>query len=136
MSVEASIWTPGDTVNISTNSKRAIQAFIATTGQTQFTLTNFTYAVNTQSLSVYKNGNILRYGIDFGEVSPSVFVLYTACVVGDIIYAVGFTEISGSATTTAAVDVSTSPVGVPISVEAALTYLYLYRPVMFESTRS
>ena len=133
MSVEASIWTPGDTVNISTNSKRAIQAFIATTGQTQFTLTNFTYAVNTQSLSVYKNGNILRYGIDFGEVSPSVFVLYTACVVGDIIYAVGFTEISGSATTTAAVDVSTSPVGVPISVEAALTYLYLYRQVMFES---
>ena len=136
MSVEASIWAPGEQVNISANSKRAIQAFVATAGQTQFTLTNFTYTVNTQSLSVYKNGNVLRYGLDFGEVSSSVFVLYVPCSAGDVIYAVGFTEISGAATTTAAVDVSITVAGTPTNVDAALNRVFDEHLPMFESTQA
>ena len=87
------IWAPGE--SISANSSVAVERFVATAGQTLFTLTAFTYSVGTSSLYVYVNGGFQVVAVDFTETSSSSFTLSEAVTEGSIVAAVGFLEIAG-----------------------------------------
>jgi hypothetical protein len=87
------IWIPGEA--ISADNTVASQAFIASAGQTVFTLTEFSYARATGSLYVYVGGLFQRPGTDFTETSQTSFTLTTPADEGTIIAAVAFTEVTG-----------------------------------------
>ncbi len=93
----ASIWDPKSTFipNVNADSSVLFQKFTATAAQTLFTLTDFAYTLGTNSLLIFKNGDLLVPGIDFTETSSSSFTL-PACTGGEKIVAVGFVEISGT----------------------------------------
>lgn len=86
------IWAPGTSVDA--NSSIATQAFIATEGQTDFTITNFTYTVGTGSLLVFVGSGIQRIITDWIEVSSTEFSLVVGPPEGTVVYVVGFTEIA------------------------------------------
>ena len=88
------IWAPGTA--ISANNSLKSQSFVASAGQTAFTLTAFLYAVSTGSLQVYVGGLHQRSGIDFNETSPNSFTLTTGVSAGTIVTAVAAVEVSGS----------------------------------------
>lgn len=88
------IWAPGTA--ISANNSLKSQSFVASAGQTVFTLTAFLYAVSTGSLQVYVGGLHQRSGIDFNETSPNSFTLTTGVSAGTIVTAVAAVEVSGS----------------------------------------
>ncbi len=87
------IWAPGTAVNA--NSSVQTQAFIATAGQTLFTLTEFSYERETGSLYVYVSGLFQRIGSDFTETSQTSFTLTAGVEEGTIVAAVAFTEVTG-----------------------------------------
>jgi hypothetical protein len=89
--MSASIWAPGTAISASGSVQN--QAFIATAGQTLFTLTAFAYEPSVGSLAVYVSGLAQRPGIDFTETSSSSFTLTSAVEEGTIVLAVGQTEI-------------------------------------------
>ena len=129
MTIEASIWTPGETLNADTNSKRVVHRFVATAGQTEFTIPSFSYVVGVNALAVYKNGAALALSVDYYEVgdvaaTSNDFTLEEPCVVGDIIYVEGFTELSGSSVVADAEDVTATIGAVNIDVQTALNTLY------------
>ena len=93
----ASIWTPGST-NVAVanpNAQIKSQIFSATEGQTSFTLTNFTYHTGGGALEVYVNGSKLPASY-VDEVSSSSFSLTMSCEEGDIVEAVGNTEMASA----------------------------------------
>lgn len=85
-----SIWGGSSAVNVNAAGTILPQVFIATAGQTVFTLTKFTYTVGTNSLYVFVNGQLQLLTTDFTETSSSVFTLVEACVAGDRVVALGF----------------------------------------------
>ena len=88
------IWAPGTA--ISANNSLKSQSFVASAGQTVFTLTSFLYAVGTGSLCVYVGGLHQRAGVDFTETAPNAFELTTGVSAGTIVTAVAAVEVSGS----------------------------------------
>lgn len=71
----ASVWTPDGSI-ITANAENAspIQKFIASAGQTVFTLTEFSYVVDTGSIRVYRNGQKLQQS-EVSETSSNSFTL-------------------------------------------------------------
>jgi len=106
--VNANVWNPQSLLQLSANTKRIEQRFTALAGQTLFTLTDFTYALSTGSLAVFKNDStdtndngagLLAEGVEWAEVTTSTFSLVTPATAGDQIIAVGYVGV------TAAIDV-------------------------------
>jgi hypothetical protein len=87
------IWAPG--TSISANSSISTQRFIATEGQTLFNITDFTYALGTNSLYVFVNGGFQVASVDFTEVDSASFELDSGVSAGTVVVAVGFLEIAG-----------------------------------------
>jgi len=90
----ASVWAPG--TSIDANSGIRFEDFIATDLQTLFTLTDFTYVVGTNSLTVYVNGLIQILGTDFVETSTGSFTFSSGLPVGAKVYAIGMVNITGT----------------------------------------
>lgn len=90
----ASIWTPGsnNVPAVDPLSQIASQRFTATEGQTQFTITTFTYAINVGALTVYVNRTKIPT-TEITETSESTFTLLQPCDVGDFIEVIGQTAI-------------------------------------------
>ncbi len=96
MAGEATIWNPRNLLLLSADTKRIEQQFTAITGQTQFTITDFAYALNTGALAVYVNGKIIKEGINWVENTDTTFSLVAPSVAGDVIIAVGFVGITAN----------------------------------------
>lgn len=94
-----------------------VQAFTAIDMQTQFILTNFAYAVGTNSLRVSLNGGVQRVGTDYVETAPNVFTFTSALEADDIILAEG---LIGSVSSQSA---ATSAANAAASATAAANYL-------------
>lgn len=98
--MSASIWAPGGEVLVNSNNRISIEHFIVSViNQSTFTLTNFTYVLGTNSISVYLNGVMQRSGIDYSESSDSTITFLShTFVAGDVVSIVGQTSVtSGSA---------------------------------------
>lgn len=106
---------PSTAVNADNTTK--VQEFTALKFQTQFTLTNFAYAVGTNSLRVSLNGATQRITTDVFETSPTVFTFDIPLEDGDIVYAEGLV---GSVATQSA---EASANAAAISATAAANYL-------------
>lgn len=93
----ASIWTPGSN-NIPVadpNTQVKSERFTATEGQTTFVLANFTYHPAGGALEVYVQG-IKKPANRVYEISSTTFVLADPCEEGDIVEAVGNTEMASA----------------------------------------
>lgn len=77
------------------------ESFVATAGQTLFTLVGFTYVVGTDSLVVFQNGKKLCVTRDYVETSSSSFTLNVGASINDQIDVLGFPQIDLSAVTAA-----------------------------------
>lgn len=89
----ASIWTPGSN-NIpvaNPNAQLVQEEFIATAGQTTFTLVLFTYVTGFNALDVFVNG-VKQPKSQVIELSEASFQLLQACEAGDVVEAKGNTE--------------------------------------------
>lgn len=95
--MSASIWAPGSTNIPVADPKGQIQseAFTATEGQTDFTITQFTYHPAGGALEVYVNG-AKQQAADVSETSETTFTLANPCDEGDIVEAVGNTEMASA----------------------------------------
>lgn len=117
----AAVWTPGSN-NIPVadpNSQVRSELFTATEGQTLFTLTTFTYHVNGGALEVFVNGNKAPSNT-VSETSESSFTLVDACDVGDIVEAVGNTEMaSAEAAAVIASDAATAALASQVAAAAS-----------------
>lgn len=91
-----SIWAPGTAV--SANASIRVERFVATAGQTVFTLSQFAYAIGAGSLYVFVNGGFQVTSVDFTETDSSSFTLTEGVTEGTIVVAVGFIEIAGGST--------------------------------------
>lgn len=94
MAGEANVWNPRTLLSLSADTKRVEERLTAVDGQTLFTLTEFTYALNTGSLAVYKNGHLLTKGVEWTEGTDTTFSIVSPSVSGDQIVAVGFVAIT------------------------------------------
>ena len=72
---DANAWAPRRRVDFDANQARREERFIASAGQQNFTLTQFSYVRNTGSLVIYKNGLLIALDIDWVEQSTSGFAL-------------------------------------------------------------
>lgn len=104
---EANIWNPRTLLQLSADTKRIEEKFTATAGQSLFTLSDFAYVISVGSLAVYKNGLLLKEGVEWTENTATTFSLTVGAVVGDVIIAVGFVGM------TANVDVRDTDIFVP-----------------------
>lgn len=95
MGGEANVWNPRTLIEVSGDTKAVEEKFIATSGQTLFTLTDFVYVVSTGALEVHKNGLLLAKGTDWVEQTSSTFTIVIPATVGDIIVASGKVGITG-----------------------------------------
>lgn len=98
--MSASIWAPGGELLVNSNNRIAIEHFtVSDINQPTFTLTNFTYVLGTNSISVYLNGVMQRSGVDYSESSESTITfLFHTFVLGDVVSIIGQTAVtSGSA---------------------------------------
>lgn len=110
-----SIWTPGEA--ISANDSRKHQWFTAAAGQTEFTLTNFTYEIGTGSLAITVSGVEQRPGVDFTETSSNSFTLTSPIeVVGTVVLAEAFVEVTGSPVTITDISTITYDGGLAVDV--------------------
>lgn len=89
----ASIWVPGsnNVPAVDPRSQLKSETFIATEGQTDFTITQFTYVADNGALTVYVNRAKLLHS-DITELSTTQFRI-PACEVGDVVEVVGNTAI-------------------------------------------
>lgn len=90
--MSASIWAPDGAVNA--NSRVVGQRFVATAGQVTFNLTQFLYAPNTYSLSVYADGVFQTPYSDVVETSQSQFQIPGGVPEGTIVTAIGMVGVS------------------------------------------
>jgi len=73
------------------------QSFIATQGQTVFTLTSFDYAPGTNNLAVFVNGSKQVYGINYSETSVNTVTFNFGLNAGDVVeFLVGASIASGT----------------------------------------
>ena len=73
------------------------QSFVATQGQTVFTLTNFDYAPGTNNLAVFVNGSKQVYGTNYSETSVNTVTFNSGLNAGDIVeFLVGVSVASGT----------------------------------------
>ena len=73
------------------------QSFIATQGQTVFTLTSFDYAPGTNNLAVFVNGSKQVYGINYSETSVNTVTFNSGLNAGDVVeFLVGASIASGT----------------------------------------
>jgi hypothetical protein len=109
--MSGSIWNPGGTLINSVESNTTEESLIASAGQTTFTLTTIAYEVGAGALVIYRNGQRLRIGDDFTEVSSTSFNLLVspAVAAGEIITAVtGLTTAYAAAAAISATNAATS----------------------------
>lgn len=85
----ASIWAPGSTnvPSVDPASQLLSQSFVATEGQTDFVITQFTYSINSGALTVYVNRAKLDHQF-VTELTTTTFRI-PACEVGDDVEVVG-----------------------------------------------
>jgi hypothetical protein len=93
----ASIWGAGGTLVANQSGTIVPQSFTGTAGQTLFTLTNFTYTQNTNSLEVFVNGNLQVSGRDYFETSSTTFTLVEGVLAGDFVDVFGVAAFSPTA---------------------------------------
>lgn len=94
----ASIWDPAQTFIPTVNANLSVvpEKFVATPGQAVFNITNFVYTLGTNSLLLFKDGDLLVNGVDYAETSAASFTLTVPCTGGEKIAAIGFVEISAT----------------------------------------
>jgi hypothetical protein len=68
---------------------KQLQVFTATTSQTVFNLSNFSYGVGTGGLAIYSGGLIQVLGVDYTETSSTQFTFLIPRSLGETIVAVG-----------------------------------------------
>ena len=85
----ANIWNPNGLQPLPVTGHPKIQRFIATEGQTDFTLTNFSYVTGGGNL-VVKLGSDQTTGVGFTELTTISFRLNEACEAGDVVIANGY----------------------------------------------
>ncbi len=94
----SSIWAPDSVnnpvVNVDNTIKR--QNYIATAGQTVFTLTEYSYTPNTNSLFVFVNGFEQPLGISYTETDATTITFLTPCSLGDVVEIVGMIGTTGA----------------------------------------
>jgi hypothetical protein len=83
---------PGSGSNPSTFIERLPAPIVATEGQTNFTLPS-SYVMNTQTLFVYKNGDLVPPS-EFQEVTNVTFRFYTPLVAGDLVWSFWYRSLS------------------------------------------
>lgn len=85
----ASIWAPGSTnvPSVDPASQLLSQSFVATEGQTDFVITQFTYSINSGALTIYVNRAKLDHQY-VTELNTTTFRI-PACEVGDDVEVVG-----------------------------------------------
>lgn len=90
--MSSSIWQGSQVIQSSANADNTYKAqrFIATEGQTLFTLTSFVYAVGSGSLVVEVNGVSQFIGNDFTETANNKVTLVTPAEDGDVVVIRGF----------------------------------------------
>ncbi len=118
----ASVWEGSAEIVSTANADNTFltQRFtVVTQGQTLFTLTDFAYAINTNSLAVRVNGVEQKSGVDFTETSTSTFTFIGTDQLepGDVIDAVGLVGGDGA---TGAVESAAIAVEAAEDAEAAL----------------
>lgn len=86
----ASIWNPGTDNPLDPSGHPKVQRFVATEGQTVFTLTTFSYVLATGSLLVEVAGALQVVNVGFTETSTTSFTLSEACEAGDVVVALGY----------------------------------------------
>lgn len=123
-----SIWAPGSTPEVNADATLVTERFVAAAAQTSFTLTNFTYVLGTDSLLIFKNGELLAPGIDVFESTTSTFVLAAGAAVNDVILAVGFIGITGTVTVNT-VDIFVANIAAMRAYVGANNMLYLQNTV-------
>lgn len=89
----ASLFGPGAIPVVNVQGSLIPQSFVATAGQTVFTLSAFTYTLGTNSLLVFINGQRQILTRDFTETSTSSFTLVEGCIVGDFVDVIGFPQL-------------------------------------------
>lgn len=85
----ASIWAPGSTnvPSVDPASQLLSESFVATEGQTDFVITQFTYSINSGALTVYVNR--AKLGHEFVEELTTTSFRIPACDVDDVVEVVG-----------------------------------------------
>ena len=101
-----SLFGVGAAVNVSVNGTLVPQVFTAVAGQTVFTLTNFQYTINTNSLLVWINGQKQRSGTDFAETSSSSLTFIEPLLAGDVVDIIGIPVVNLTQSNAGAVTVS------------------------------
>src|SRR5574343_566202 len=124
-SADVTVWDV-DNVQIGGTTQVAEQTFVATAGQTTFTLTEFDYTPGNKSLNVFMNGLALRRSVDFTETSSTVFTLINNADDGDEIVARAGEDLGANVANDASTVVYTpSGVGaVATNVQARLREFY------------
>lgn len=109
--MSASIWEPDGNILVASEGTLRVEHFTITNPlQVVFTLTEFSYAPNTTSLSVYLNGVYQRSGIDFIESGSDNFTfLGHTFTVGDTVTAVGIVAVRQIQTVASAQDTAFTP---------------------------
>lgn len=92
------IWSPEGPITTTANADNSYKAqrYIATEGQTIFTLTEFVYAVSTGSLLVYVNGVDQFITLDFLETDSSHVSFVTPLQAGDVVVIRGLIGSTGA----------------------------------------
>ena len=103
--MSASLFGLGQTLAVNVNGTVVTEHFVGLGGQTLFTLANFVYAQNTNSIIVFINGQKQTSGKDYTETSTSSFTLVEGVAAGDTIDVIGFPEMDLQAVTAGAVNI-------------------------------
>lgn len=103
--MSASLFGLGQTLAVNVNGTVVTEHFVGLGGQTLFTLANFVYAQNTNSIIVFINGQKQTSGKDYTETSTSTFTLVEGVVAGDTVDVIGFPEMDLQAVTAGAVNI-------------------------------
>ncbi len=91
--VNANVWAPGTTINIDSESKLVSQRLVAEEGQNIFNLTDFTYTMSVNALSVYVDGERKIINYDWRELTTSSFYIEDI-EAGAVVEAVGQTALT------------------------------------------
>lgn len=87
------------------------QSFIATQGQTAFTLTTMQYVPGTNNLAVFVNGSKQQAGVNYLETSATVFTFVDGLNVDDIVEAITAIPVATSVTNAANVSYNEGSTG-------------------------
>lgn len=93
-----SIWNPGGNPVSTANADNSYvsQRFVASGGQTLFTISNFVYQTGTGSLIISVNGLDKSISTDFTEVDNTHFSLVVPCALNDIVIVHGMIGTTGA----------------------------------------